>query len=128
MSESDFEQPAPVSQYGAHRRAAWLAQLQANSDMASATEMAAHAARRGRLVASKAGLFQHMTPEDLGAAVTERQPVVGSDYGGRPLERNGGAWDTAAITDSPCPPRADLRPGQPAGEMVSPTIRWQRGQ
>ena len=34
MSADDFEQHQPVSQYGAARKAAWLARLQANADMA----------------------------------------------------------------------------------------------
>jgi hypothetical protein len=84
---SEFDQPeVPVSDYGRQRRAAWLAGLQANADMARSAAMAAHGQSEDRRVtqAGQAGIFGHMTPTDKGQAVAARQAVVGSDYDSRP--------------------------------------------
>jgi hypothetical protein len=58
---------------------------------------------------------------------------VGGDWGqGRPLERNGGAFDWSAISDSPAPRRVyasqiNDRPGfDPAAER--PIMRYLRGE
>jgi hypothetical protein len=127
MSEPPFEPEVPVSEYGAQRRAAWLAGLQANADMAKTASMQAHGQSEDRRVtqAGQAGIFRHMSPTDKGQAVAERQAVVGSDYDSRPLQRLGGTFDHAAT--GPAPARVDLRfvdQQQLPGE--SPTMRWAR--
>lgn len=129
---SEFDQPeVPVSDYGRQRRAAWLAGLQANADMASSAAMAAHGQSDDRSVtqAGQAGLFGHMTAQDKAAAVAARPATVGSAYGGRPLERLGGTLDHGAVGCAPAPARVDLRYvdqfGQrPTGE--SPLAAWMR--
>jgi hypothetical protein len=106
-----FHEPVAPSDYGRQRRAAWLAGLQANSDMATSAAMQAHAQSDDRRVtqSGQAGLFGHMTPEDRGAAVQDRAATVGTDWGnGRPLERQGGTFDPAAYGSSPAPARVDL--------------------
>lgn len=129
MSESDFEQAADVTQYGAWRlrqHRARLEQLAAN-----AAELEAHRPVSDRLRVAHQGLFPNMSPTDHGAAVADRTPMVGQDFGGqgRPLAHNGGAWNPADHSDSPAPRRADLRPGRPStGEMVSPTVRYFQGR
>ena len=108
---SEFNEPdAPVSQYGAQRKEAWLAGLRANADMAEQAEMAAYAQSEERRVtqAGQVGIFGHGTPYDRGAAVAARPATVGGEWGpGRPLERLGGTLDHA--NDAPAPARADMR-------------------
>lgn len=122
----------PVSSYGAQRRADWLAGLQRNADAMSAAAMQAHQQDHDRVTVGQGGIFgPGATGEQMAADVAARQPRVGDGAGaGRDLERNGGAWDTASITDSPCPPRADLRfvdqPGRPTGQ--SPLARYMSGE
>ena len=58
--------------------------------------------------AGQAGLYGHMTPEEMGAAVQARAATVGTAWGnGRELERHGGTFDHAAT--APAPARVDLR-------------------
>ena len=132
MSEQ-FEQDVPVSAYGAQRKAAWLARLQANSDMAKSAELAAYGRSEDRQVtqAGQAGLYQHMTPYDRGAAVADMQPVVGSDYYSRPLQRLGGTFDHSEVGCSPAPARVDMRfirqpGGAPAPDAESGLARFMR--
>jgi hypothetical protein len=132
MSEQ-FEQQQPVSAYGRQRRAAWLAHHQANSDMARSAELAAYGQSDDRQVtqAGQAGLFGHMTPQEKGAAVAARQAVVGSAYGGRPLERLGGMFDHSEVGCAPAPARVDLRfintpGGPPAADAESGLARFMR--
>ncbi len=132
MSSEDFEQAADVSEYGAQRRAAWLAGLQANADMATSAAMQAHAGSNERRITQQGqqGLFGHMTPEARGEAVAAREAVTGSDYGGTPLERLGGLIDWRAVSDSPAPALVDRRfidrPGMRATGK-SPLQRWAEG-
>jgi hypothetical protein len=132
MSEQ-FEQDVPVSAYGAQRKAAWLARLQANSDMAKNAELAAYGRSEDRRVtqAGQQGLFPHMTPYDRGAAVADMQPIVGSDYGGRPLEKLGGMLPHSDVGCSPAPARVDMRfirqpGGAPAADAESGLARFMR--
>jgi hypothetical protein len=62
MSSEDFEQPAPVSAYGQQRREAWLAGLQANSDMMTAAAMQAHQQDHNTVTAGQAGIFGQTSP------------------------------------------------------------------
>jgi hypothetical protein len=133
MSEP-FEQSVPVSDYGRQRKANWLAGLQANADMADRAAVAAHGRSEDHRVvqAGQQGLFPNMSPYDRGAAAAAMQPVVGSDYGGRPLEKLGGMFDHSEVGCAPAPARVDLRyvnrPGgqQPTGE--SAWEAWKRGR
>jgi hypothetical protein len=136
MSES-FNQPeVPESQYGAQRKAAWLAGLQRNADAMTAASMAAHEATDHRAVtAGQSGLFgPGATGERMAAEVAAHRPRIGDGGGaGHELSYQGGMWDVAAITDSPCPPRADLsrigQPGhQPPGDRMSPLLRHMQGE
>ncbi len=127
MSADDFEQPVAASGYGRQRRAAWLAGLQANADTMTEASMAAHRADHSEITRSTHGIFGALTGEQLAASVAARQAVVGSAYGGRPLERLGGTFDHAAT--GPAPARVDLRfvdRPQPTGE--SPLLRYMRGR
>jgi hypothetical protein len=129
-----FEQSTPVSDHGRQVKEAWLARLQANSDMAKAAALQAYGQSEDRRVtqAGQQGMYPNMSPYDRGAAAASRQVVVGADYGGRPLERLGGTFDHSEVGCSPAPPRADLRfvndpPGlRPTGESAWET--WKRGQ
>jgi hypothetical protein len=132
MSEP-FEQSVPVSDYGRQRRAAWLAHHQASADMAKSAELAAYGASEDRRVtqAGQAGLWGHMTPQEKGAAVAAMQPVVGSAYGGRPLQRLGGTFQHSEVGCSPAPARVDMRfvnqvGGAPAADAESSLARWRR--
>jgi len=123
----------PVSAYGAQRRADWLAHHQANSDMAKAASMAAYGRSEDRRVtqAGQQGLYPNMSPYDRGAAAAAQQPIVGSAYGGRPLERNGGLYDHH--NEAPAPARVDLRyvnrpSGPPTGESALARFMRERQQ
>jgi hypothetical protein len=136
MSESFNELEVPVTEFGAWVRQQRDAHLQASAkamnDMMSGGGQDAHRATSAQLRAGQQGLYPHMTPYDRGAAAASRQAVVGSDYGGRPLERLGGTFDHSEVGCSPAPPRADMRyvndpPGlRPTGESAWET--WKRGQ
>jgi hypothetical protein len=128
---TDFEhEHAPVDPSAEDQRRKAALQAHMEASLASAAEIRQHAAQSERLRTAHKGLFGHATGADLAASVQERAVTVGTGTdAGRPLERDGGAWDTAAVTDSPCPPRADLRyvnqtGQQPTGE--SPLARWAR--
>ena len=132
MSEP-FEQSVPVSDYGRQRKADWLARLQANSDMADRAAVAAHGQSEDHRVvqAGQQGLFPNMSPYDRGAAVAAMQPVVGSAYGGRPLERLGGTFDHRDVGCAPAPARVDMRfirqpGGAPAPDAESGLARFMR--
>lgn len=127
MSAEDFEQQAPVSSYGAQRRAEWLARLRANAEAMSAASMAAHQQDHDLVTSGQAGLFGPATPQQMAATVAARAATVGTVWGqGRPLERNGGLYDHNL---GPAPARHDLRfvdmpPGHQLGE--SPVVRYLR--
>lgn len=134
---SEYDQPeVPATEFGDRLRQERDAHLQASAkqmnDMFSAAGQDAHRATSAQLRAGQQGLYPHMTPQELGAAVAARQAVVGSAYGGRPLERLGGTFDHSDVGCSPAPPRADMRhvndpPGlRPTGESAWET--WKRGQ
>ena len=132
MTTADFEQPVPVSQYGAQRRAAWLAHHQVNADMATEAAMQAHARGEDHRVvqAGQQGLFGHLSPYDRGAAVQARAATVGQDWGnGRPLEARGGTFSPADYASSPAPARVDLRNVDQQGPAtgVSPVVAHMRG-
>ena len=95
------------------------------AEMLSGGGQAGHAGVSRQLRAAHQGLFGHMSPEDLGAAVAGRAATVGTGWGqGRALERNGGTFDHAI---GPAPARRDLRYAgqvQPPGE--SPLARYMR--
>jgi hypothetical protein len=125
---ADFEQQAPISAYGKQRRAAWMAQLQANADAMRAASLEAHQAHHEVVTASKQGIFGHSTPEQMAATVAARPATVGTAWGqGRPVERNGGQYDHNL---GPAPARVDLRnvdrQGQEPG--MSPLLAHMRGQ
>jgi len=125
MTSQDFEQDVPVSAYGAVRRAAWLAQLQANDDAMSAASMQAHQEDHDTVTAGQAGIFGRATPQQMAATVAARPATVGTAWGhGRPLERHGGLYDHNL---GPAPARHDLRyvdQTQPPGE--SPLAKYMR--
>lgn len=129
MTSADFETEVPVSDYGKQRRAAWMAQLQANAQAMSAASLEAHQDDHDVVNAGQGGIFGRMTPQQMGAAVAARPPTVGSEWGGqgRPLERNAGLYDNNL---GPAPARRDLRyvdrQGQEPG--VSPLLAHMRGQ
>jgi hypothetical protein len=123
-------------QEDARRKAAFYAKAQ---DLAaSAASVTGHQADHDRVTAGsgQAGIFgPGATGQQQAAEVAGRVPTVGGGLPGgheRPLERHGGAWDVAAITDSPCPPRADLRyvdqTPRPTGESPLATYMRNRGQ
>jgi hypothetical protein len=130
------EPEVPVSDYGRQRRAAWLARLQANSDMADRAALEAHGQTADHRVVQQgqAGIFgPGATGEQMAADVAARRPRVGEDWGGggRDLQPLGGLdfESQGAGAIAPIPPRADLRfvnqvGGQPTGE--SPLARWLR--
>ena len=119
---TEFHEDAPVSQYGAQRRQAWLAGLQANHDMAERAALEAHGQSDDHRVvqAGQAGLFGHMTPEDRGAAVAAQAPTVGGDWYARPLERNGGTF--THTPEGPAPARVDLTQIHNPGLRQMPTL------
>ena len=103
--------------------------------MAYRAALAAHGQSEAhrQVQAGQAGLFGHMTPEDRGAAVQDRTATVGTDYGGRPLERNGGTFRWSDVSDSPAPALVDRRfidrPGvRPTGESPLAAYMRNRGQ
>jgi hypothetical protein len=128
---SEFDQPEiPVSQYGAQRRAAWLAGLQANSDIATAAEMAAHAPESAYLRRGQAGIMG-MPGEQQAATLAALAPTVGTGTDSpRQIERLGGVHDHHIA--SPHPPARDLtrvgQPGHQPGEQMSPLARYMRGE
>jgi hypothetical protein len=135
MSTEDFETEVPVTAYGAQRRADWYAGMQARSDvmmdMLSGAGQAGHADTSRQLRAAHQGLYPHMTPYDRGADAAKRQAVVGSAYGGRPLEYLGGTFDHADVGCSPAPARVDMRfvnqvGGPPSADAESGLKRWAR--
>ena len=113
MSEPfEHETEVPVTAYGEQRRADWFTGMQRNADVMN--EMLsggshAHADTSRQLQAAHQGLYPHMTPYDRGADAANRQAVVGSAYGGRPLEYLGGTFDHADVGCSPAPVRVDMR-------------------
>jgi hypothetical protein len=138
---TDFEHdyaPADPTQEDARRKAALLgsdAQARANTFvdfLSGGNARAEFEATSAHLTKSKQGILGAMTPEQRGQLNAERPAVVGSDYGGRPLEKLGGTVDWSAISDSPAPLRRDLRyvdqVAPPAADAMSPTLRWSRGE
>ena len=87
MSSEDFEQATDVSQYGAQRRANWLAGLQANADAMTQAAMARHQQHHDAVTAGQHGIFgPGDSPEQMAAEVAERPVRIGQDFGG------GGRW------------------------------------
>jgi hypothetical protein len=133
MTSADFAQEGQVSAYGTARRAAWLAHHAANAAMADRAAVEAHGQSEDHRVvqAGQGGLYQHMTPQQLGQAAAERPATVGGEWGlGRPLERNG----HLSSSIGPAPARVDLtrvndRPGFMQGQEpgVSPLLAHMRG-
>ena len=81
--------------------------------MATAAGRQEHRAVSADLRAAHRGLYD-MTPQELGAEVTDRAVTVGSEFGGHQhVECLGGLLDWRQFTDSPVPRMADLRPRQP---------------
>ena len=129
MTSADFEMEVPVSDYGKQRKEDWLAHLRASDAMAASAAMQAHAQSEDHRVvqAGQAGLFGHMSAQDMGAAVAARPARVGDAWGqGRELERNGGLYDNNL---GPAPARRDLRHvGQMQAPTVSPLLEFMRGR
>lgn len=133
---SEYDQPeVPATEFGAWVRQQRDAHLQASAqlmnDMMSGAGQDAHRTTSEQLRSAHQGLFPNMSPYDRGAAAAAMQPVVGSAYGGRPLERNGGLYDPAAYLCSPTPPQRDMRyvnrpGGAPAPDAESDIARWVR--
>lgn len=101
------------------RKEAFFAHGQALADMATAAAMQAYAEsseRRATQEGQRGVLGRQADPYQRGEAVADREPVVGSDFGGQPLERLGGLINWSAVSDSPAPAMVDRRfidrPGQ----------------
>jgi hypothetical protein len=126
---NEFNEPeVPVSAYGAARKAAWLAHHAENSAMADRAALAAHGQSEDHRVvqAGQGGLYGHLSPQDMGAAVAARPARVGDDWGGRELERNGGLYDNNV---GPAPGRRDLRyVDQVQPPTVSPLLEFMQGR
>ena len=111
---TEFHEEAPVSQYGAQRRANWLAGLQARADDMQAAAVEAHRADHNVITAGQAGIFGTATAYDMAAEVSERAARIGDGVSsGRELERAGGTYRWSDVSDSPAPPLVDLRPRRP---------------
>ena len=137
MSESFYEPEVPATEFGAWMREQHFARMRANADvmneMLSGGGQDAFRATSDQLRAAHQGLFPNMSPYDRGADAANRQAVVGSAYGGRPLERLGGTFNHGDVGCSPAPPRADLRfvnepGGPPAADQMSPLAAYMRSQ
>jgi hypothetical protein len=130
MTSQDFEHEVPVSQYGAARKAAWLAGLRANADAMEAAAVEAHRADHDVITAGQHGIFGAAdSPYELGAAVAARAATVGGEWGhAQAIERHGAPTHHL---EGPALPQADRRPrGQtgPDPDAMSPVMRWQRGE
>jgi len=127
MSEFNepFEQPMAPTEYGKFRAEQHRQHLIESAANATQASMASHAATSTVLRAAHQGLYGHATPQELGAAVAARQAVVGSAYGGRPLERQGGLYDPASYLCAPAPPQRDLRQvDAPGGQPTTVSPLW----
>jgi hypothetical protein len=132
MSESFNEPEVPVSSYGAQRRAAWMAQLQANSEMGSQAAMAAHQQDHAHVTSGQAGIFgPGVTGQQQAADVAARPARVGDGNNGRDLEAWGGFdfESHGAGASGPVPARvyASQLGQQSPGEMMSPLKRHELG-
>lgn len=133
---SEYDQPeVPATEFGAWVRQQRDAHLQASAkdmdEMLSGGGQDAHRATSRQLRAAHQGMYPYMSPYDRGAAAAAMQPVVGSDYGGRPLQRLGGMFDHSEVGCAPAPARVDMRfinqpGGAPAADAESGLKRWQR--
>jgi hypothetical protein len=119
---SEYDQPeVPATEFGAWVRQQRDAHLQASAkamnDMLSGGGQDAHRATSAQLRAGQHGIFGAAdSPQEQAAAVAARQAEVGSAYGGRPLERQGGTFNPADYLCGPVPPQRDLRfANQPSG-------------
>ncbi len=75
---TEFHEEAPVSAYGAARRAAWLADLRRKTE--AAASISAHRADHDVITAGQAGIFgPGATGEQMAADVAARRPRVGED-------------------------------------------------
>ena len=134
---SEYDQPeVPVTEFGAWVREQRDARLQAGAqvmmDMLNGGGQDAHRADSAQLRAGQHGIFGEAdSPQEQAAAVAAMQPVVGSAYGGRPLQRLGGTFDPADYGSAPAPARADMRStAAPQGYMrtENPLDTINRGQ
>lgn len=128
---TEFHEETPVSQYGAARKAAWLAGLRANANAMTEASMKWHQADHDIVTQGQLGLYGSVTPQQQ-AAMVAAQRRVGDDWGqGRELQSAGGTMDPADYGCSPAPARADLRStAAPPGFMrtENPLDRINRGQ
>jgi hypothetical protein len=127
MSEP-FQEPAPVSDYGRNRQAAWLEHLQVGADAMQAASIEAHRADHNVITAGQAGIFGTASPYDMAAEVAQRTARIGSGTSApRDLVAQGGTFRWEDVSDSPAPMAHDMRfidrPGQRATGK-SPTRRW----
>jgi hypothetical protein len=125
---SDFEQPAEPSTYGTARRAAWMAQLQANADAMTEAAVTSHQADHDIVTAGQVGIFGAGDPRQRAAELAARPATVGEGASvgiGRPLQRNG----HLAESISPAPARVYAsqikKPGQ-VPDGLSPLAQYMR--
>ena len=129
MGEYDHPE-VPVTEFGAWVREQHDARLRASAqvmtDMLSGGGQDAHRADSAQLRAGQHGIFGAAdSPQEQAAAVADRQAVVGSAYGGRPLERHGGLYDPASYLCGPVPPQRDLRQvNTPGGQPTTVSPLW----
>ena len=130
---SEFDQPTPLaSMEDQRRKAALRARLETNAAAMTQAAMQAHQQDHDIVTAGQGGLYGSATPQQLAAQVAARHPRVGGGAGaGRDLVALGGSDLVAHAASGPAPARVDLtrigQPVQPAGEMMSPVVRHQRG-
>ena len=134
MSQYEHAHEVPPEEYGQWRHDQERARMQANAqvmmDMLSGAGQADHQAVHDHLTRSTHGIFGGMTGHQMAQDATGRRVTVGGDFGGgRPLERNGGLYDTSA---GPAPHRVYLsqindRPGFQVGDD-RPILRHLRGE
>jgi hypothetical protein len=114
---TEVSEPAAWDE-GRRRREAFHAHGQALADMATEASMRAYAQSDERRTTQEGqrGVLGRQDPYQRGADVADREPVLGSDFGGQPLERLGGLINWSAVSDSPAPAMVDRRfidrPGQ----------------
>ena len=126
MSESDFEQPADVSQYGAWRARQHRAHLEQSAANGAAAELEAHRPVSGHLRAAHQGMYD-MLPQEQAAIVAAQRRVGDGAGAGRDLVAQGGAF--THHLSGPAPARVslvgqDAPPGYQRDE--NPLVHWSR--